>query len=73
MTISISVSVNGNYKAPVKVTREDGSVENHVVSGFGMDRPNVLSINHYHGASNVTTIAVGPESQDNGDDTGATS
>ena len=67
MTISISVSVNGNYKAPVKVTREDGSEENHVVSGFGMDRPNVLNISHYHGASNVTTVAVGPEEQDNGE------
>lgn len=67
MTISINVSVNGNYKAPVKVTRQDGSEENHVVSGFGMDRPNVLSISHYHGASNVTTVAVGPEEPDNGE------
>lgn len=64
MTISIQVSVNGNYKAPVKITREDGSEENHVVSGFGLDRPNVLHVNHYHGGSTVTTVAVGPEEQD---------
>jgi len=70
MTISIQVSVNGNYKAPVKVTREDGSEENHVVSGFGLDRPNVLSINHYHGSSNITTVTVGPEEQDDGNDAG---
>lgn len=67
MTISIRVTVNGDYKAPVKVTRQDGSEENHVVSGFGLDRPNVLWVNHYHGQSNVTTISVGPEEQDNGD------
>lgn len=67
MTIGISVSVNGNYKAPVKVVRQDGSEENHVVSGFGLGRPNVLSINHYHGQSNVTSVTVGPEEQDNGD------
>lgn len=66
MTINIQVSVNGNYKAPVKVTRQDGSEENHVVSGLGLNRPNVLSISHYHGQSNITTVAVGPEEPDNG-------
>lgn len=68
MTIGISVSVNGPYRAPVKVVREDGGEENHVVSGFGLDRPNVLSINHYHGSSKVTTVTVGPEEPDNGDE-----
>ncbi len=67
MTIGIKVSVNGNYKTPVKVTREDGSVENHEISGFGMDGPNVLDITHYHGASNITLVAVGPEEVDNGE------
>ncbi len=67
MTISINVSVNGNYKAPVKVTRSDGSTEDHVVSGRGMDRPNILNISHYHGTSNVTTVAVGPEEKDHGE------
>lgn len=67
MTVSIQVSVNGNYKAPVKIVRQDGSEENHVVSGFGLDRPNVLYIPHYHGQSNITTVVVGPEEQDNGD------
>lgn len=67
MTIGIQVSVNGNYKTPVKVTREDGTEENHVISGFGLDRPNVLHITHYHGASKVTSVLVGPEEQDNGE------
>lgn len=67
MTISINIGVNGNYKVPVKVTRQDGSEENHVISGFGMDKPNVLNISHYHGASTVTTVAVGPEEPDNGE------
>jgi hypothetical protein len=66
MTIGINISVNGNYKAPVKVTRDDGSEEHHVVSGFGLDRPSVLYVNHYHGAARVTTVSVGPEEPDNG-------
>lgn len=66
MTIGIQVSVNGNYKTPVKVTRQDGSEENHVISGFGLNQPNVLHISHYHGASNITSVEVGPEEKDDG-------
>lgn len=69
MTIGISVSVNGNYKAPVKVTRDDGSEENHVISGFGLSVPNVLSISHYHGSASVTSVTVGPEDRDDGPST----
>jgi hypothetical protein len=60
MTISIQVSVNGNYEAPVKVTRTDGSEENHTVNGRDAGS-SPLYINHYHGDSTVTTVAVGPE------------
>lgn len=72
MTISIQVSVNGNYKAPVKITRQDGTVENHVVSGFGQPGPNILYVPYYHGSNDgVVTVEVGPESQDNGEAEGS--
>lgn len=67
MTIGIQVSVNGNYKCPVKVGRSDGSEVNYVVSGFGRTTPNVLHISHYHGDNNITCVVVGPEEPDNGD------
>ena len=69
MTISIYVSVNGNYKAPVKVVNQNGDVTETVVSGRGSDGPKVHYIDFYHGnAGSVVEVTVGPESQDNGDD-----
>jgi len=65
MTISVTVSVNGNYKCPVSYEQGDRE-ENHVVSGFGRDTPNVLSIPFYHGPD-LLTLSVGPEEQDNGE------
>jgi len=67
MTISISVSVNGNYKCPVKVVRSDGTEDTEVVSGRGHEGPNIKYINHYHGEDNITTVIVGPEEVDNGE------
>jgi hypothetical protein len=68
MTISITVSVNGNYKVPVKVQYEDGRESVEVISGRGHDGPFVKHVSHYHGPSKVTTVIVGPEEQDLGDD-----
>lgn len=65
MTISISVSVNGNCKCPVKYKQGDRQ-ESHVVSGYGRDTPNVLYIPFYHGPD-LLTLEVGPETPDNGE------
>lgn len=69
MTISVSVSVNGNYKCPVSYKQGDRE-ENHVVSGHGRDTPNVLYIPFYHGPD-LLTLSVGPESPDNGEEDAA--
>lgn len=66
MTISIMVSVNGNYKCPISYKQGDRE-ENHVVSGRGMDRPNELYIPFYHGAD-AMTLSIGPEERDDGED-----
>jgi hypothetical protein len=66
MTISVQISVNGNYKCPVSYKQGDRE-ENHVISGRGMDRPNVLHIPFYHSAD-VMTLSVGPEERDDGEE-----
>ena len=66
MTINVSISVNGNYKCPVSYKQGDRE-ETQVVSGFGRDTPNVLSIPFYHSAD-VMTLSVGPEERDDGED-----
>lgn len=65
MTISVQVSVNGNYKCPVSYKQGDKE-ENHVVSGFGRTSPNVLYIPFSHG-TDLLTLTVGPEEPDNGE------
>lgn len=69
MTISISVSVNGNYKVPVQVQYGDGEPTTEVISGRGSSGPFVKNIPYYHGSnpSNIVTVVVGPEEQDNGE------
>lgn len=70
MTISISVSVNGDYKVPVTVQYGDQEPVTEVISGRGHSGPNTKHIPYYHGASrdyNVVKVSVGPEEQDNGD------
>lgn len=60
MTTKISVSVNGNYKIPVK----QGDAVTWV-SGRGSDGPNVVDFRpSSHGDGMVFTI--GPEEPDNG-------
>jgi len=65
MTISVSVSVNGNYKCPVSYKQGEREVT-EVVSGRGSQGPKVLSIPFYHGPD-IMTLSVGPETADNGE------
>ena len=68
MTISIKVSVNGNYKVPVTTKYGDNEPTTEVISGLGHAGRFVKDIPYYHGSypSNVVTVSVGPEEQDNG-------
>lgn len=68
MTISIQVSVNGNYKIPVTTKYGDGEAMTETISGRGHAGPFVKHIPYYHGANpgNIVTVSVGPEEQDNG-------
>lgn len=69
MTISIKVSVNGNYKVPVTTKYgDDVPPSTEVISGRGHEGPFVKEIPYYHGSnpSNIVTVSVGPEEQDNG-------
>lgn len=68
MTISIQVSVNGNYKVPVTTKYGENAPETEVISGRGLDHPKVKHIPYYHGSnpSNIVTVSVGPEEQDQG-------
>ena len=62
MTVSIQVSVNGNYKVPVTVKYDDKEPFADVISGRGLIAPFVKDIPAYHGK--VTTVTVGPEERD---------
>lgn len=68
MTISIQVSVNGNYKVPVTTQYGTQPAETEVITGRGHEGPFVKHIPYYHGSnpSNVVHVSVGPEEQDNG-------
>lgn len=63
MTISIKVSVNGNYKVPVTVKYGENEPSTEVISGVGSDGPFVKDIPYYHGEnpSNVVAVTIGPE------------
>lgn len=67
MTISVSVSVNGNYKCPVSYKQGDREFS-EVISGRDHDGPNVLYIPFYHG-EDAMTLSVGPEEPDTGEET----
>lgn len=66
MTISVQISVNGDYKCPVSYKQGDRE-ESQVISGRDHDGPNVLHIPFYHGAD-AMTLSVGPEEPDSGED-----
>lgn len=59
MTTKVSVSVNGNYKIPVK---QGDNVT--WVSGRGNDGPKVVDFYPQHGGGE--TFLIGPEEPDNG-------
>lgn len=62
MTISIRVSVNGNYEVPVTVTDQDGNEVTETISGKGHEGPFVKDIPYYHGSNNKgVTVFVGEE------------
>lgn len=65
MTISVQISVNGNYKCPATYKQGDREVS-QVISGRGSDGPNVVHIPFYHGPD-AMTLVLGPEEQDNGE------
>ena len=65
MTISVSISVNGNYKVPVTYKQGDRE-HSQVISGRGHTGPNVVHIPFYHGPD-AMTLELGPEVQDNGE------
>ncbi len=64
MTISIKVSVNGNYKVPVTTKVNDDEPTTEVISGRGHEGPFVKDISYPHGS--VVNVSVGPEEEDNG-------
>lgn len=64
MTIDVRVSVNGNYKVPVKV-KQGERVEEIVISGRGHPGPNVHSLHYLHG-SDPMEVVIGVEEPDNG-------
>ena len=68
MTISIQVSVNGDYKVPVTTQYGDAEPTTETISGRGSSGPFVKHISYYHGANpgNIVTVTVGPEAPDNG-------
>lgn len=65
MTISVKISVNGNYKCPVSLKQGDRE-ESFVLSGRGKDGPDERHISFYHGPD-AMTLSVGPEEPDNGE------
>ena len=69
MTININVSVNGNYKVPVKTQYGEEEPTTEVITGRGSNGPFVKNIPYYHGSnpSNVVVVSVGPEEPDNGE------
>jgi hypothetical protein len=69
MTISINVSVNGNYKVPVTTKYGDNEATTEVITGRGLDHPFVKNIPYYHGSnpSNVVVVSIGPEEYDAGE------
>ena len=66
MTVSVKVSVNGNYKLPVKWKQGDAEGE-FELSGRGKDGPDERSIPFYH-VADAMSLTIGPEEEDRGED-----
>lgn len=65
MTVSVKVSVNGNYKVPVTYKQGDRDVT-ETISGRDHDGPKELYIPFHHGPD-VMSVQIGPEEPDNGE------
>lgn len=68
MTISVTISVNGDYKCPVSFKQGDRE-ESQIISGRGSDGPKVLHIPFHHGPDTMT-LSIGPEERDTGEGEG---
>lgn len=66
MTISINVSINGNYKVPVTTRYGDKEPTTEIISGRGHTGPFVKTIPYYHGNGDIVHVSIGPEEPDNG-------
>ena len=66
MTISVQISVNGDYKCPVSYKQGEREVT-EVIYGRGSDGPKVLHVPFYH-SSDVMTLSIGPEERDAGEE-----
>lgn len=64
MTVSIRISVNGNYKVPISY-KQGKKTENREISGFGSDKPVETNIS-FGSAAEAMTLTIGPETPDKG-------
>lgn len=64
MTVSVTVSVNGNYKLPIRYKQGERAHE-EVLSGRDSNGPRILTIPFWHGPD-AMTLELGPEEPDNG-------
>lgn len=62
MTVSVQISVNGNYKLPFKYKQGEWEVTGEI-SGKGLNEPKVEYIQFSHGPD-VMTLELGPEEPD---------
>lgn len=68
MTTSVKISVNGNYKVPVRWKQGDHE-EQMVVSGRGREGPNEQTIWFQHG-NDAMMLEIGPETYDDSTEAG---
>jgi len=63
MTTQVSISVNGDFKVPVKYKQGDREVSLEVSGKGSTNGPKVETIPFYHG-NNIMTLEIGPETKD---------
>ena len=66
MTITIQVTIQGNYKVPIKVVRPGHPDEEVVITGRNAGGPVSRHFTHFHGDESTTQVTVGPEVFDDG-------
>lgn len=65
MTVSVRISVNGNYKLPIRYKQGERDVSLEI-TGRGNDGPKAHDVSFYHG-SDAMTLVVGLEEADSGE------